>query len=63
MSTNVGFFVKGINIYNRHERSMCEIQLIMKPEKVPESCGLKYIYIVILKKFVLLLFYFIVYYS
>lgn len=30
-------------IYNRHERSVCEIQLIMKPERVPESCMIRFI--------------------
>jgi len=30
------------NIYNRHERTMCDIQLIMKPEKVPENCAVQY---------------------
>ncbi|KAL4153136.1 hypothetical protein QTP88_000969 [Uroleucon formosanum] len=30
------------NIYNRHEKTMCDIQLIMKPEKVPENCVVQY---------------------
>lgn len=31
-----------IIIFNSHERSMWEVQLIMKLEKVPESCKIKY---------------------